>query len=66
MCSASAHAYLDPATGSALIQGLIAVVAGLLFTLKLYWHRLLGFFGLNKKKDLPSSDGGSDERSPSQ
>ncbi len=44
----SAQAYIDPGTGSALIQGLIAVVAALGITCRLYWHRLLRFFGLKR------------------
>lgn len=41
----SASAYIDPGTGSALIQGLIATVAAVGVTAKLYWHRLMAFFG---------------------
>ena len=47
----NAHAYLDPGTGSALIQGLIAAVALLGVTLKAYWFRILAFFSPNKKQD---------------
>lgn len=50
----SAHAYIDPGTGSALIQGLIAVVAAVGITCRLYWHRLLRFFGL--KRDEADDD----------
>lgn len=35
-----AQAYLDLGTGSAVIQIVIASVAGALLSLKLYWHRL--------------------------
>lgn len=38
------YAYLDPGTGSIILQGLIAGVAGLLVVLKLYWARLKSFF----------------------
>ena len=41
---APAHAYLDPATGSILLQGLIAGVAGLVVVLRLYWQRLKALF----------------------
>lgn len=44
-----AHAYLDPGTGSALLQGLVAVLAGGIVVGKIYWHRLLQFFGIKKK-----------------
>ena len=35
-----AHAYLDPGTGSMLIQGIIGAVAAVGVTLKLYWHKI--------------------------
>jgi hypothetical protein len=39
-----AHAYLDPATGSILLQGLLAGVAGLMVVLRLHWARVKSFF----------------------
>lgn len=47
----SAHAYLDPGSGSAILQGIIGALAAIAITLKLYWHRLLCFFGLRKRID---------------
>ena len=38
-----AHAYLDPGTGSAIIQGIIAGASALLVTGHLYWARLTGW-----------------------
>ena len=46
-----AHAYLDPGTGSAILQGVLAALAALVVTAKLYWHRLLRLFGIGKKKN---------------
>ena len=46
----TAFAYLDPGTGSILLQIIIGGVAGLGVVAKLYWHRLRGLFGLNKKE----------------
>ncbi|MFA5960985.1 MAG: hypothetical protein WC785_10780 [Tatlockia sp.] len=44
-----AFAYLDPGTGSILLQGLIGgITAGLVF-LRLYWQRLLQFLGIKKQ-----------------
>jgi hypothetical protein len=40
----TAWAYLDPGTGSMIIQALLAVVLGISFTFKMWWHRLLGLF----------------------
>jgi hypothetical protein len=39
-----AHAYLDPTTGSIILQGLIAGVAGITVVLRLYWGRFKTFF----------------------
>ncbi len=43
--AAPAHAYLDPGTGSMLLQLLLGGLVGLLTILKLYWHRIKAFFG---------------------
>lgn len=51
LVSAPAYAYLDPGTGSALVQGLIASIAALGLTLKVYWHRVVGFLGLRRKTE---------------
>jgi uncharacterized membrane protein len=51
LCGMPAYAYIDPGTGSALIQGLIAAVAAVGITLRLYWHRVVGFFRRKKNKD---------------
>ncbi len=48
-----AFAYIDPGTGSALIQGVIAAVAAVGVTLKLYWHRFIGLF---HRKETQSQD----------
>ncbi len=34
------HAYIDPGTGSLIIQFLIGTIVGGLFVVKMYWHRL--------------------------
>lgn len=38
--ASSAHAYLDPGTGSIILQGLIATIAAGLATSRLWWYRL--------------------------
>ena len=48
-----AYAYLDPGTGSALLQGVLAALAAIVVTAKLYWHRLLRFLGIRKTKIEP-------------
>jgi len=37
-----AHAYIDPGTGSLVIQILLATVFGSLFMIKVFWRRLTG------------------------
>lgn len=49
-----AHAYLDPATGSIILQVLLGGVAGMALVAKLYWHRLLTFFRI--RSDEPHHD----------
>ncbi len=39
-----AYAYLDPGTGSMLVQMLLGGVAGVLVVGKLYWTRIKEFF----------------------
>ena len=36
-----AHAYIDPGTGSFVIQGIIAAVVGASFALKVFWRRIV-------------------------
>lgn len=45
-----AHAYLDPGTGSIILQLLLGGFAGGLFVLKLYWHRFKSLFQRDRKK----------------
>ena len=40
----SAYAYLDPGTGSMILQVLLGGVAGLALAGKLCWHKLLSLF----------------------
>ena len=52
----SAHAYVDPGTGSYFLQILIAGILGAAFALKLYWRKLRGFiagslFGRNRTEE---------------
>ena len=49
--AAPAHAYLDPGTGSLLIQGIIASIAAAAAVARLYWHRIIGLFRSKKSQD---------------
>jgi hypothetical protein len=46
-----ALAYLDPASGTMFLQLVLGGVAGLVLIVKLYWHKLLGIFGVGPKGD---------------
>ena len=46
-----AQAYLDPGSGSMLLQLLLGGVAGITVVLKLYWRRLLHFFGRKQEEE---------------
>jgi uncharacterized membrane protein len=45
LVSNSAYAYVDPGTGSILLQGLIAAVAAGIGYVAMYWQRVKAFFG---------------------
>lgn len=45
-----AYAYLDPGTGSMLIQGIIGAIAALGVALKLYWHKIKIMFSGRKSE----------------
>ena len=49
--SKEAFAYLDPGSGSYMIQILIGLFLGGFFTLKLYWRRLRAFFSKDKQSE---------------
>ena len=54
-----AYAYLDPGTGSMLVQMLLGGVAGVLVIGKLYWHRVKVLFSRGPAPS-PSQDRDAD------
>ena len=64
-------AYLDPGSGSFIIQMLLAGLLGLGVGIRIYWKKIVAFF--NKKKDVGIQDelddldeyGGQDDDSSS-
>ena len=46
----NANAYLDPGTGSMLLQVILGGIAAVGVALKLYWHKLRAAFGMTKKE----------------
>jgi len=57
----AAHAYLDAGTGSYLIQIAVAFIAGGLFMVKVFWHKLWSFFGINKNEASEKTNHHSEE-----
>jgi len=54
--ASEAHAYLDPGSGSMLLQLLMGGIAGVAMVFKLYWQQLMGLFKSTKSEaSEPSS-----------
>lgn len=51
MLTSNAHAYLDPGTGSIILQVLLGGVAGLALAGKLYWAKFLSLIGVRKSEN---------------
>jgi len=49
-------AYLDPGTGSMLVQLLVGGVAAVGVAAKLYWHRILRLFRIRKTEPEPDRE----------
>ena len=49
-------AYIDPGTGSMLIQALVATVAGLAVTIRLYWTKIKSMLGKANADDEEDPD----------
>lgn len=59
--TSTAHAYLDPGTGSIILQVLLGGAAGLVVAGKLYWRKLTSILGFKRKpaglQDVPQDQG---------
>ncbi len=49
--STPAYAYLDPGTGSSVLQLLLGGTAGAVMVGRLYWDKIKGFFGIRSQAD---------------
>jgi hypothetical protein len=49
-------AYIDPGTGSYILQLLIAAFVGVSFTIKLFWKRIKKFFSPKKAEKTETPD----------
>lgn len=52
LLSEPVYAYIDPGTGSMMLQIVIATVVAGLATARYWWYRLLSLFGINKKNNI--------------
>ena len=57
----SAHAYIDPGTGSLILQIVFATIASSLVVIKMYWLRIKNFFKKGKSEQTAPDD---EERDP--
>lgn len=51
--------YIDPGTGSIILQAIVAAVVGVGVAIKLFWHRILKFLGI--RKSVETDDGTIDQ-----
>ena len=54
-----AQAYFDPASGSLVLQMILGGIAGVALMVRIYWHKLLGLFGI-QTADPSEEDEGDD------
>jgi len=55
--TAPAYAYIDPGSGSMILQGIFAAVAAIAVTAKLWWHRLLVLLRIRKRSNSTETSG---------
>ncbi len=58
------QAYLDPGTGSYIIQVILAFVIGGLYGCKIYWERIKAFFRNSKSKEEDEKEEDESETHP--
>ena len=56
-----AYAYLDPGTGSYILQLAIAALLGASFAIKIYWRRIKTFFADFSKRQKEENDDDDDD-----
>lgn len=63
LASSPAYAYLDPGTGSILVQGLLAALAAASATVAAFWSQIRGFFSRRRGPGAPADRGDRDSTS---
>ena len=48
--------YIDPSSGSMLLQGILGGLAAAAVALKLFWHRVLVFLHIRKPDEGPTAE----------
>lgn len=63
MTTVDAFAYLDPGTGSIILQGLIAAFAAVAVTARIYWRKIADFLRdpLNRRQEQDEDEPRNDE-----
>lgn len=64
MTSSQALAYLDPGTGSMILQVVLGGFAGLALAGRLYWHRFRTFIGMAPAEAGVADESGQDASTP--
>lgn len=59
-----AYAYLDPGTGSIILQVVLGGTAGVMVIAKLYWSQVKSFFMRRSEKKLVPENGGGNRDKP--
>ncbi len=54
-------AYLDPGTGSLILQALVATLAGVVVAVTTYWQKIRAFFRRSPRNSEPSDNAPSDD-----
>jgi hypothetical protein len=52
-------AYIDPGSGSFVLQALIAALAGTLVAVNIYWQKIKRFLGLSSDDDDEQGESGN-------
>ena len=58
----NAYAYMDPGTGSILLQGLIGTIASGMFVAKMYWAKIKSVVGLSSADAAETGDETASEK----
>lgn len=58
------HAYLDPGSGSILVQLLVAAGLGAAFAVRVYWKKLKAFFTGKKDVEETPAENAAPEEAP--